>query len=298
MDVPLEFSVGTEHGQTVIKVSTKDIVREPLVDFLIVANWPKGKLLREYTVLLDPPVTAPAAGAATLTPAREAPRAKPQPLPPEHAAPKSAHVKPPRAETAQAKPAQAKPAPKPAAEKPAPAPHAAGAGEYGPVAAGETLSEIAGATRPDDKTNLDAMMLALLKANPNAFYRDNINALKRGAILRIPSADEIKAGGNAAAVAAAVRDQNQAWASNAPIAKPTLVAKTGVPKSELASASDTQGNGCRRRFASGAGASGCRQGQAELQRPSGRCQRYRQCAGRVGPGPHQGNPGQPRTGSR
>ncbi|HST28326.1 MAG TPA: FimV/HubP family polar landmark protein [Rudaea sp.] len=241
VDVPLEFSVATERGQTVIKVSTKDIVREPLVDFLIVANWPKGKLLREYTVLLDPPVTAPAAGAATLSPAHEAPRAKPQPLPPEHehAAPKAAHVKPPRAENtqtkpAQTKPAQAKPAPKPVAEKPAPAPHAAGAGEYGPVAAGETLSEIAGATRPDDKTNFDAMMLALLKANPNAFYRDNINALKRGAILRIPSADEIKAGGNAAAVAAAVRDQNQAWASNAPVAKPTLVAKTGAPKSETA----------------------------------------------------------------
>ena len=54
------------------------------IDFLIVANWTKGKLLREYTVLLDPPVTAPAAGAATLSPAQEAPRAKPQPLPPEH----------------------------------------------------------------------------------------------------------------------------------------------------------------------------------------------------------------------
>ena len=234
VDVPLEFSVATERGQTVIKVSTKDIVREPLVDFLIVANWPKGKLLREYTVLLDPPMTAPAAGAATLSPAHEAPRAKPQPLPPahEHVAPKPAQVKPPRAETAQAKPAPAKPAP----AKSAPPPHAAGAGEYGPVAAGETLSEIAGATRPDDKTNLDAMMLALLKANPNAFYRDNINALKRGAILRIPSADEIKAGGSAAAVAAAVRDQNQAWASNAPVAKPTLVAKTGAPKSETTSA--------------------------------------------------------------
>src|SRR6185312_8448136 len=218
VDVPLEFSVATERGQTVIKVSTKDIVREPLVDFLIVANWPKGKLLREYTVLLDPPVTAPAAGAAALSPAHEAPRAKPQPLPPEH-------------EHAAPKPAQAKPA----AARPAPAPRAAGSGEYGPVAAGETLSEIAGATRPDDKTNLDAMMLALLKANPNAFYRDNINALKRGAILRIPNADEIKAGGNAAAVAAAVRDQNQAWASNAPVAKPTLVAKTGAPKSEAAS---------------------------------------------------------------
>ena len=125
VDVPLEFSVGTEHGQTVIKVSTKDIVRDPLLDFLIVANWPKGKLLREYTVLLDPPMTAPAAGAATLSPAHEAPRAKPQPLPPahEHVAPKPAQVKPPRAENSQTKPAQAKPAPaKPAPAKSAPRP--------------------------------------------------------------------------------------------------------------------------------------------------------------------------------
>ena len=234
VDVPLEFSVGTDRGQTVVHVTTKDIVREPLVDFLVVANWPKGKLLREYTVLLDPPMMAPAAGAATLSPAQEAPRAKPQPLAPEreHAAAKPAHVKTPRTES---------PAPaKPAAAKPAPAARTAGSGEYGPVAAGETLSEIAGATRPDDKTNLDAMMLALLKANPNAFYRDNINALKRGAILRIPSADDIKAGGNAAAVAAAVREQNQAWASNAPVAKPTLVAKTGAPKAEPAATKPTK----------------------------------------------------------
>ena len=241
VDVPLEFSVTSDgHGQTQIHVTTKDIVREPLVDFLIVANWPKGKLLREYTVLLDPPMTVPAAGVATVSPAHEAPRAKPQPLPAEreHAAPKPAHVKPARTETAQAKPAPGKPAPsKPAPSKPAPAPHAAGSGEYGPVAAGETLSEIAGATRPDDKTNLDAMMLALLKTNPKAFFRDNINALKRGAILRIPTADEIKAGGSAAAVAAAVREQNQAWASNVPVARPTLVAKTGAPKSETAPSS-------------------------------------------------------------
>ncbi|MBS0569811.1 MAG: fimbrial protein FimV [Proteobacteria bacterium] len=232
VDVPLEFSVGTDRGQTVIKVTTKDIVREPLLDFLIVANWSKGKLLREYTVLLDPPVTTPAAGAATVSPAHEAPRAKPQPLPPEHAPAKPkakpVAVKPPHAESEHAKPVAAKPA----TERPAPAPRAAGSGEYGPVAAGETLSEIAGATRPDDKTNLNAMMLALLKANPNAFYRDNINALKRGAILRIPTREDIKAGGTAAEVAAAVHAQNQAWASNAPVAQPTLVAKTGAPKSE------------------------------------------------------------------
>ncbi|MGH8042607.1 MAG: FimV/HubP family polar landmark protein [Rudaea sp.] len=235
VDVPLQFALGTDsQGQTVIKVTTKDIVREPLLDFLIEANWPKGKLLREYTVLLDPPVMAPAAGtpAATVAPAHEAPRARPQPLPREHehAKPKPAAVKPPRTQVAHAKPAT----PKSEAAKPATTAHAAVAGEYGPVASGETLTEIAGATRPDDNTNLNAMMLALLKANPKAFYRDNINALKRGAILRIPTRDEIKAGGSAAAIAAAVREQNQAWASNVPVAKPTLVAKTGAPKSESA----------------------------------------------------------------
>ena len=113
---------------------------------------------------------------------------------------------------------------------PAPAaPRTAAAGEYGPVAEGETLSEIARATR-DDNTNVNELMLALLKANPNAFYKDNINALKRGAILRIPSRDEVKASGDAASAAAAVREQNASWGSNAPVAKPTVVATTGTPK--------------------------------------------------------------------
>jgi len=225
VDVPLQFAVGKDsRGQTVIKVTTHDPVREPLVDFLISVNWSKGRLLREYTVLLDPPVTAPAVGHASVSPAHEAPRAAAQALAPEHAPvkPKSVPVaaKPPRAEAERARPVPT-----------SPAVHAASAGEYGPVAAGETLSEIAGATRPDDNTNINAMMLALLKANPDAFFRDNINALKRGAILRIPSHDEIRAAGTAAAVAAAVREQNQDWATNAPVAKPTLIARTGAPVS-------------------------------------------------------------------
>ena len=53
-------SARNARGQTVIKLTTKEIVREPLLDFLIEVNWAKGKVLREYTVLLDPPITAPA----------------------------------------------------------------------------------------------------------------------------------------------------------------------------------------------------------------------------------------------
>jgi len=212
-------------------------VREPLIDFLIVANWTKGKVLREYTVLLDPPITAPPARGtpATVAPVTEKPAAAPQPL----AQPKPAP--PPKAAPPQPKPpvaaAQQKPPKKTAPPPPAPAPVAppkpaaqsTAGNDYGPVAQGETLSEIARATRPDEKTNINQMMLALLKANPKAFYQDNINALKRGAILRIPNSDDIRAAGAIHEAVAQVHSQNEAWSSKAPVTSPTLVAHTGTP---------------------------------------------------------------------
>jgi pilus assembly protein FimV len=231
--VPIDFSVATNgRGQAVIKLTTKEVVREPFLDFLVEVNWPKGKLLREYTVLLDPPILAPAVrgSSATVAPAKEARPAPAQKLAEEkQPKPKPTQVKPPRT-VAESKP-KSPPASVAKAPPPAPAPaHAAAAGDYGPVAQGETLSEVARATKPDDSTNVNAMMLALLKANPNAFYKDNINALKRGAILRIPSNDEIKATGSSMAAAAAVREQNDSWSGNAAVAKPTVVANAGAPK--------------------------------------------------------------------
>jgi len=229
--MPLDFAVSTNsRGQSVIRITSKDAVREPLLDFLVEVNWAKGKLLREYTVLLDPPVVAPTRTAAAPAPVREAPAAQPaakiaaEPAKPK---PTPTRVKPPHP-VAEAKPAA--PAPTPTPAKPKPAAHAAANGEYGPVAEGETLTEIARSTRPDDATNVNEMMLALLKSNPNAFYKDNINALKRGAILRIPSRDDVKASGSVAAAAAAVHEQNQAWATKVPVSKPTVVATTGTPK--------------------------------------------------------------------
>ncbi len=243
VSVPIDFSMSTNgRGQPVIKLTTKDIVREPFLDFLVEVNWPKGKLLREYTVLLDPPVMAPVRGSsATVAPAREAAPAPAQKLVEERQPkPKPIAVKPPHAVAAETQPA---PTPKPTpAPKPAPAAapaHAAAAGDYGPVAQGETLSEVARATKPDDSTNVNQMMLALLKANPKAFYKDNINALKRGAILRIPSGDDVKASGSSMAAAAAVREQNAAWSGNAAVAKPTVVANAGAPKSSAAAKPET-----------------------------------------------------------
>lgn len=208
--VPLKFVLGRDaSGAPVIKVSSEEPVRQAYLDFLVEANWPKGRLLREYTVLLDPPITAPVRAPAPAPAPRPvaAPPARPAAPPPATPQPAPAATTSPVKEVAA--PVSAPAAPPPAA-KPvaAPAP-AATEGEYGPVEAGDTLSRIARATRPDE--NLNRTMLAFLKANPNAFFRDNINALKRGAILRVPDAEEIRAVGSAAEAAAQVQAQVEDW---------------------------------------------------------------------------------------
>ncbi|MEP6882300.1 MAG: FimV/HubP family polar landmark protein [Dokdonella sp.] len=236
--VPVEFSIGKNaRGEPVIKVTSKEIVREPFLGMLLEANWPKGRLLREYTVLLDPPVMAPAVkgSSAVVVAAKEPERMATQPLPTSKPTP----AKP--APIAATQPSAAPPKP---TAKPTPAPRAATGNEYGPVAAGETLGEIARSTRPDETISVNQMMLALLKSNPNAFFKENINALKRGAVLRIPSADEIAASGSARDAAAAVRSQIDDWRGTMS-SSPTLVADTTSAPSTSASSKSTRTPGER-----------------------------------------------------
>lgn len=193
LTVPLEFTVVKgARGEPVIKVTSKEPVRDSYVDFLLEANWPKGRLLREYTILLDPPLVAPATRGATTSPVMAPPPVKavtrePRPEAAPAAAPR------PRARAAAAEEPVAKVA----------------AGDYGPVQAGETLSGIARAR--GQGSDLNRMMLAIWKQNPDAFYKNNINALKRGAILRIPSAEEVRAVGDAREAAAQVQAQIEDW---------------------------------------------------------------------------------------
>lgn len=97
------------------------------------------------------------------------------------------------------------------APRPAPAPPPATAPDrYGPVGSGQTLWSIANNLRPDPSVTVNQMMLALQRANPEAFIDGNINQLKRGAVLRIPVADDVRSI-TAAEAAALVREQAQAW---------------------------------------------------------------------------------------
>lgn len=240
IDTPLNFSVGKgKNGQAIIKVTTATPVREPFLNFLVEINWSKGRLLREYTVLLDPPVSAPARGGTQVAtapvretvPVQPAPaEVKAAPTPPK---PQPEPVRPAPEPTPAAEPAPmaAEPAAPTEAAPPEAAP-AAAPGDYGPIGQGETLWEIARATKPGGVSDMNKFMIALLRMNPNAFYEQNINALKRGAILRIPTDAEINAIATSEA-AEAVKSQNELWRGyqGAQAARPTQLADAGASES-------------------------------------------------------------------
>ncbi len=248
MEMPLSFAVGkSSSGQAVIKVTSAAPVKEPFLNFLLEVNWSKGRLLREYTVLLDPPVSAPARSAPQVAtaPVREPTPAQPVAVtPPKPVAPAPAPVA--AAPTPAPAPSPA-PAPTPApAPPPAPAPAAAAPGEYGPIGQGETLWEIALATRPEGVSDMNKFMISLLRMNPDAFYEQNINALKRGAILRIPGSDEVNAVA-ASEAAEAVRGQNELWRGyqSAQAATPTRLADAGASESLRTPSTTTSSSGSR-----------------------------------------------------
>ena len=261
--VPLEFEVGKNaRGEPIILVKSNQAIREPTLTFLVEVNWSNGRFLREYSVLLEPPVTvpvsAPAPSAPTGTPVAsvepiaeaepiaptpisepealpDAPVAEPEPISappvatePEMAEPAAIETEPttaPSEPIASEEPMPSEPVSEaPPAIEPEVAPSGAtSSSEYGPIATGETLWEIANTTRPGDVTP-SQMMLALLRANPDAFYRDNVNALKRGAILRIPGSSDLQALA-AAEAAAEILSQNQSWIEST---RPTMVADANV----------------------------------------------------------------------
>ena len=70
----LRFDVKTKaDGKPVVRITSRDAVQEPFLDFLLEISWSKGRLLREYTVLVDPPVTMPAAAPALQAPVAQQP---------------------------------------------------------------------------------------------------------------------------------------------------------------------------------------------------------------------------------
>lgn len=215
----LDFEIKNDRGRPRVVVTSSQIAREPVLDLLVQARWSGGKILRDYTVLLDPVETAVAARPATPAPAVAPPRAAPAPMPrpapaPVVAAPAPAKPSVPVGSEFYEVPAETK-APK-KAPAPAGAPVASDAAfdsatsSYGPVAPKETLWSIATKVRPSPAVSVDQVLLALAEANPVAIQRGT--TVSKGATLRVPSAERIQAVAPAQAKArlAALRGESAA----------------------------------------------------------------------------------------
>jgi pilus assembly protein FimV len=173
-------------GRSFIRLSSDLAINDPFVDMIIEASWSSGRIVRDYTMLFDPPgLRAPAAVVPTpaqITPAQSTPMS---------AAP-TTPVAPARSQTAPtplapaAAPA-ARPVAKAAPAKTAPA-KADAAGRQVTVKPGDTASKIAAANKPSN-VSLDQMLVALLRANPDAFIHDNINRIRSGAVMTVPGAE-------------------------------------------------------------------------------------------------------------
>ncbi|MQA41641.1 FimV/HubP family polar landmark protein [Rugamonas aquatica] len=175
----LRFEVEQRNGRQVIRVTSTQPVNEPFVDMLLELNWTGGRMVREYTFLLDPADMRATQSPQVAPPVDLSRNAAPAAAPavPAASAPAAASVAPVAPSTPAPAPAR-QPAAKPAVN------------EY-TVKSGDNLTRIANQVKPVD-VSLDMMLVALYRANPEAFSGNNMNRLKSGQILAVPDADTIR----------------------------------------------------------------------------------------------------------
>jgi len=212
-------------GRQYLRLSSDRVVNDPFVDLILEANWASGRIVRDYTMLFDPPNLRQA------TPAPIAPQVSAAAAPAPAVAARREPTAPAPAAPAPAA-AASKPAPAPKPEKPAPA--AAPVRASAPatseskvaVKPGETAGKIAATVKPAN-VSLDQMLVALLRANPDSFIDGNINRLKAGAVLDVPGSEQVASINAAEAtqtVIAQSRDFNEFRRSLAEGAAPAKVA--------------------------------------------------------------------------
>ena len=191
------------NGKVVIQVTSDLVLQEPILDFLLEVSWPNGEIFKEYTVLVDPPVVYQKN--ITNTPSVPAVKQK-------------KNIK-----------------------RSAPAPvkqndfsSLAVKGEYGPTSRSDSLWTVAKKINKYSDVSVEQMMMALHKANPTAFYKNNVNALMEGKTLKIPGKAEIVKLSKKQAHAQFQR-QMAVWEGRA-VAEPVIVSE---PEPQVQEPSDT-----------------------------------------------------------
>jgi pilus assembly protein FimV len=182
-------------GTPYLRISSDRPVQEPFVDVILELSWSSGRLLREYTLLFDPPSVARAPAAPTTPAVVAVPRPSKAELAASAAAVEAMKRPAPAPSPVPATDETLEPKPlakAPAARRqvaPAPAVEAGGGAEYR-VKPGDTLSSVASKLQVEG-FSLDQMLVGLYQGNTQAFIGNNMNRLRSGAVLSVPSAQQL-----------------------------------------------------------------------------------------------------------
>ena len=204
----LKFKTAIENDHVYVDVLSPKPIREPFLNFLVEVDWPKGHLIREYTILLDPPVFMGNRGAQESKPASDRPAMQ-------EAASYAPVTVQSTASVADFRSNEPAPVAAQVVEQAGVQQQAYSAPSYAPpagyrVQTGDTAWSIANSMKPDDSVSTAQVLLAMLRTNPEVFINENVNGLKRGYILRTPDYADITAVSSEEA-RATVREQNALW---------------------------------------------------------------------------------------
>ena len=205
--IQFEVRIDAATGQGVILLSTEDAVLEPYLDFIIEARWPSGRLLREYTVLVDPPAFHQDMVTVSVAERVEAMTSRPpagEPAPSTQSTRESSS-----GDSVRLRESTLPPGEMPERAFSAETSNTPAAGKRYMVRRDETLWEIAAQARPQGITVQQAM-LDIQRLNPEAFIDGNINLIKAGYIIYLPAAGEVNSDDLATALDE-VRSQNEQW---------------------------------------------------------------------------------------
>lgn len=174
----LDFQVAAgANGEPQIVVTSRRPITEPYLNFLVEVLWPNGRLLKEYTVLLDPPTFSEAAAPAVAAPAQDRTAANTG---------RVQRVEPAAGTRVQMTPRAAE------ATEPSALDRGLAGDEYGMTDRDDTLWTIASRARPSRSVSVQQTMLAIAEMNPDAFINGNINLLKAGYVLKLPNESQIR----------------------------------------------------------------------------------------------------------
>ncbi|HEX4242276.1 MAG TPA: FimV/HubP family polar landmark protein [Steroidobacteraceae bacterium] len=229
----MTFKVGKDaQGHPVLSMTSTDSFNEPVVNLLVDVQWGNGQLVREYTLLLDPvgfaPVPRQAASGATQPAAPSDTRAA-EPTDSDDGTASSA----PAAETAAASGGAAVATQDDTGGHADPAARSMTHIKVGPRA---TLRGIAWRIGERTESDLQRMMIAIFRANPGAF-EGNINILHLGAVLTIPTDDQIESISRADAKRE-VHEQMVAWRAAAPERAAKFAARAAAARAESHAAAE------------------------------------------------------------